>query len=78
MSETPENNPVLLHFLNPLELAAYQHQFQPFKYNLDGLKLEIETHLCKELYWQSKRHATILRSILQQDQTKNSDQAQKL
>jgi len=65
--ETPENNPVLLHFLSPLELAAYKHQFQPFKYNLDGLMLENEPHVCKELYWQSKRHATTLRGLLQKN-----------
>lgn len=68
--ETPENNPVLLHFLSPLELAAYKHQFQPFKYNMDGLMLEIEPHVCRELYWQSKRHATFLRGLLQKSKQK--------
>jgi hypothetical protein len=37
--ETPETNPVLLHFLSPLERAAYQHQFRRFTYNLDGINL---------------------------------------
>ena len=68
--ETPENNPVLLHFLSPLELAAYRHQFKPFKYNLDGLMLEIEPHVCKELYWQSKRHAIKLRELIQKSKQK--------
>lgn len=68
--ETPENNPVLLHFLSPLELAAYKHQFRPFKYNLDGLTLEIEVHASKQLYWHSKRRITSLRDLLQKSKQK--------
>jgi hypothetical protein len=68
--ETPDNNQVLLHFLSPLELAAYKNTFQPFKYNLDGVILDIEPHMCKELYWQSKRRATALRQLLQKSKQK--------
>ncbi len=68
--ETPENNPVLLHFLSPLELAAYKHQFRPFKYNLDGLTLEIEVHASKQLYWHSKRRITSLRDLFQKSKQK--------
>jgi hypothetical protein len=68
--ETPENNPLLLHFLSPLELAAYQHQFKAFKFQLDGVTLEIEPHVCKELYWHSKRHATALRALIQKSKQK--------
>lgn len=68
--ETPENNPILLHFLSPLELAAHKNKFQPFKYNLDGVMLDIEPHMSKELYWQSKRHAIKLRQLLQKSKQK--------
>lgn len=68
--ETPENNPILLHFLSPLELAAYKNKFQPFKYNLDGVMLDIEPHMSKELYWQSKRRTTALRQLLQKSKQK--------
>lgn len=68
--ETLENNPILLHFLSPLELAAYKHQFRPFKYNLDGVTLEIEVHTSKQLYWHSKRHVTALRDLLQKSKQK--------
>ena len=68
--ETPENNPILLHFLSPLELAAYKHQFQPFKYNLDGITLEIEVHTSKQLYWHSKRRIISLRDLLQKSKQK--------
>lgn len=68
--ETPENSPILLHFLSPLELAAYKHQFQAFKYNLDGIILDIEPHMSKELYWQSKRHVIKLRQLLQKSRQK--------
>lgn len=68
--ETPENNPVFLHFLSPLELAAYKHQFRPFKYNLDGVILEIEVHTSKQLYWHSKRHIITLRDLLQKSKQK--------
>lgn len=68
--ETPENNPILLHFLSPLEIAAYKNQFQPFKYNLDGLTLEIEPQVCKALYSQSKRHTAHLHSLLQKSKQK--------
>ncbi len=68
--ETPENNPILLHFLSPLELEAYKSKFQPFKYNLDGIVLDIEPHMCKELYWQSKRHVIKLRQLLQKSKQK--------
>jgi hypothetical protein len=68
--ETPDNNPLLLHFLSPLELAAYKHQFQAFRYNLDGVILDIGPHMSKELYWQSKRRATALRQLLQKSKQK--------
>ncbi|PBQ31798.1 hypothetical protein CNR22_08460 [Sphingobacteriaceae bacterium] len=68
--ETPENNPILLHFLSPLELAAYKNKFQPFKYNLDGVILDIEPNMSKELYWQSKRRATAIRQLLQKSKQK--------
>lgn len=68
--ETPENNPVLHHFLSPLELAAYKHQFQAFTYQLDDLNLEIEAQTGKQLYWQSKRHVNTLRNLLQNSKQK--------
>jgi hypothetical protein len=68
--ETPENNPILLHFLSPLELAAYKNQFQPFKYNLDGVMLEIEAHTSKQLLWHSKKRAAALRKLLQKSKQK--------
>lgn len=68
--ETPENNPLLLHFLSPVELAAYKHQFQAFKYNLDGLTLEIEVYTSKQLYWHSKRRLNALRDLLQKSKQK--------
>ena len=68
--ETPESSPLLLHFLSPLELAAYKHQFQAFKYNLNGIILDIEPYMSKELYWQSKRHAIKLRQLLQNSKQK--------
>jgi hypothetical protein len=68
--ETPDNNPVLKHFLSPLELAAYQHQFKYFKYNLDGLILEIEPAVCKDLYYLSKRRVIALRVLLQKSKQK--------
>lgn len=76
--ETPENNPILFHFLSPLELAAYKNKFQPFKYNLDGVMLDIEPHMSKELYWQSKRHAIKLRQLLQKSKQKILKQDPKL
>jgi hypothetical protein len=63
--ETPETSPVLLHFLSPLERAAYRHHFQPFTYNLDGLRLEIDPQTSKKLYWHSKRRVNALRDIIQ-------------
>lgn len=68
--ETPENNPTLFHFLSPLELAAYKNQFQPFKYNLDGVTLEIEGYTSKQLYWHAKRRATAIRDLLQKSRQK--------
>lgn len=68
--ETPENNPTLSHFLSPLELAAYKNKFQPFKYNLDGVTLEIEGYTSKQLYWHAKRRATAIRDLLQKGRQK--------
>lgn len=68
--ETPENNPLLPHFLSPLELAAYRHQFQAFNYNLEGTMLDIEPHMSKALYRQSKQRATALRQLLQKSKQK--------
>lgn len=63
--ETPETNPLLLHFLSPLELAAYRHKFKKFTYDLDGLQLEIEVHMSRALYYRSRKHANDMRDLLQ-------------
>lgn len=68
--ETPENNPILLHFLCPLERAAYRHKFQPFKYDLDGLTLEVDVNASKQLYWHSRRSVIALRNLLQKSKQK--------
>lgn len=64
--ETPENNPLLLHFLSPLELAAYKHKFKRFTYNLDGVLLEIEPRMAKALFYRSRKNVNGLRDILQE------------
>jgi hypothetical protein len=63
--ETPETNPLLIHFLSPLERAAYRHQFKRFTYDLDGLPLEITPYLSKKLFYQSKKRINALRDLLQ-------------
>ena len=62
--ETPETNPLLLHFLSPLELAAYRHKFKRFNYNLDGLTLEITPAMSKALYYRSRKNVNGLKDIL--------------
>lgn len=68
--ETPENNPILLHFLSPLELAAYNHKFRSFIYKLDELNIELEPHVCKDIFYQSRRHVTVLRGLIQKSKQK--------
>lgn len=63
--ETPETNPLLLHFLSPLELAAYRNKFKKFTCDLDGLEIEIEVHMSKALYYRSRKHANDMRDLLQ-------------
>jgi DNA-directed RNA polymerase alpha subunit len=72
--ETPENNPQLKHYLSPLELAAYKHSFQSFTYRIEGETLHIEAHVAKEIYFNSKKHVGILRSILQRCRQKELKQ----
>lgn len=69
--ETPENNPHLNHFISPLELAAYKHNFQKFTYYVDGEALDIEQHVAKEIYFKSRKHVNILRAVLQRIRQKN-------
>lgn len=63
--ETPAKNPLLLHFLSPLEVAAYKNKFKKFIYNLDGLLIEIEPQMSRTLFYRSKKHVTDMRDILQ-------------
>lgn len=63
--ETPENNPLLLHFLSPLEVAAYKNKFNKFRYNLDGIVLEIQPQMARLLFYRSKKHVQDMRDILQ-------------
>jgi hypothetical protein len=72
--ETPENNPQLKHYLSPLELAAYKHSFQRFTYHIEGETLHIESHVAKAIYFKSKKHVSILRSILQRSRQKTLKQ----
>ena len=62
--EPQESNPLLLHFLSPLELAAYRHQFKKFIYQLDGLPLEIDARMCRQLFFQARHHANECRDLL--------------
>ena len=63
--KTPENNPLLLHFLSPLERSAYQRKFKKFIYDLDGLEIEIEAHMSRALYYRSRKHVWDMRDLLQ-------------
>lgn len=73
-NETPENNPQLIHYLSPLELAAYKHPFQAFTYYLEGETLHIETHIARQIYYTSRKHVAVLRSILQRSRQKTLKQ----
>jgi hypothetical protein len=63
--ETPDTNPLLIHFLSPLERAAYRHQFKKFVYDLDGIPLEITPYLSKKLFYHSRKRINALRDLLQ-------------
>jgi hypothetical protein len=63
--ETPETNPLILHFLSPLERAAYRHQFKKFTYDLDGIPLEVTPYMSRKLFYHSKRQINQLRDLLQ-------------
>jgi hypothetical protein len=62
--ETPETNPLILHFLSPIERAAYRNKFRPFKYNLDGVVLDVDGAMCKSLYYRSREHIGSIRYTL--------------
>jgi len=63
--ESPDDNPMLLHFLTPLQRAAFRNKFQPFEYDIDGVKLEIDRHMCRDLFWKSRREIKAYRVFLQ-------------
>lgn len=73
--ETPETNPLLIHFLSPLELVAYKHKFKKFNYNLGGIVIEIEPHMSRILFYRSKKHVTDMRDILQSARLKSLKQS---
>mgnify|MGYP000906115013 CR=1 FL=1 len=62
--ETPETNPALLHFLSPLEIAAYQHSFKRMQYTIEGIRLDLDPLACRAILFASKQHAIKLRLAL--------------
>jgi|GEM_PF-1868342 hypothetical protein len=64
--ETPEHNPAILHYLSPLERAAYNSSFGAFEYDLGGITLALDAPAAKALGRCAKEHIASLRNILYQ------------
>lgn len=68
--ETPETSLLTLHFLCPLELAAFKNKFQEFSYEFDGDVLDIDPAMCRELFANTKQNIQFFQHIIQQAKQK--------
>lgn len=58
---------LLRHVLSPLEKAALRRGFQPFRYNLDGVKLCINHYQCRQLLFTIKDKLAFINFIVKKE-----------
>ena len=69
---TKRSKAILKHILSPLEQTAMRHSYQPFTFNLDGVRVYISGNTCKHLVNITTQKAELLLHAIQTEKLAKS------